>query len=136
MSISLVLADDLRAQIAQEARAAFPRECCGLVEGYRDGTRAIASALHRTNNIADDDDRFEIDPSAHIALLKKLRDTDRSIVGCYHSHPRGLAEPSVRDREAAVEEGFLWLVQAEGLRGFVWGASGFSRVALIAPALA
>lgn len=136
MIASLVLADGLRAQIAQEARAAFPRECCGLIEGTRDGTHIIATALHPARNIATEADRFEIDPSAHIALLKKLRGTDRSIVGCYHSHPRGFSEPSVRDREAAAEEGFLWLVQAEKLSGFVWGGGDFSQVALIAPALA
>lgn len=136
MISSLALGADLRAQIAREAKAAFPRECCGLIEGAREGNRIVATALHPTRNIAADADRFEIDPATHIALLKKLRGSARKIVGCYHSHPEGRAEPSARDAEAAAEEGFVWLIQAEELRGFVWTGAGFAKATLVAPALA
>jgi proteasome lid subunit RPN8/RPN11 len=114
---SLLLRQDLRAQIAREANAALPRECCGLIEGSREGARVVATALHPTHNIATDDDRFEIDPAAHIALLKKLRGTDRAIVGCYHSHPNGRAAPSPRD--GGGETGFIWLIAATRPHGAV-----------------
>jgi proteasome lid subunit RPN8/RPN11 len=133
---SLALAEDLRAQIAREAGSAFPRECCGLIEGTRDGAQMIASVLHPMRNMARDDDRFEIDPTAHIALLKKLHGTGRAIIGCYHSHPGGRAEPSACDREAAEEAGFLWLIQAAELRGFVWNGVAFAGIELALPALA
>jgi proteasome lid subunit RPN8/RPN11 len=133
---ALVLAEDLRARIAHEASEAFPRECCGLIEGRRDGTHAIATALHATRNIAADNDRFEIDPAQHIALLRKLRGTDRAIIGCYHSHPNGRAEPSAHDRAAASETGFIWLIQAADLCGFIWTGVDFSEVTLRAPILA
>jgi proteasome lid subunit RPN8/RPN11 len=136
MIASLLLPEELRAQIAREASAAIPRECCGLIEGHRDGTRAIATVLHSTRNIADEADRFEIDPAAHIALLKKLRGTDRAIIGCYHSHPNGCATPSPSDRGGAHETGFLWLVQAVDLRGFVWTGADFAAVALADSAFA
>jgi proteasome lid subunit RPN8/RPN11 len=133
---SLRLSDDLRAQIAREANAAFPRECCGLIEGRVEGSRIVATALHPARNIAVATDRFEIDPAAHIALLRKLRGTDRAIIGCYHSHPNGRAEPSRRDADGAGEEGFLWLVQAADLRGFVWTGADFAEVVLADPAVA
>lgn len=135
MIASLLLPEDLRAQIAREAKAALPRECCGLIEGYREDARAVATALHQTLNIAHENDRFEIDPAQHIALLKKLRSSDRQIIGCYHSHPNGRAEPSARDGEAAGQIGFLWLIQAAGLRGFVWDGAVFCGIALTLPAL-
>ncbi|HEY5338616.1 MAG TPA: M67 family metallopeptidase [Rhizomicrobium sp.] len=100
----------LRVQIEKAASAAFPYECCGLIEGVFEDDRAVITAIHPTRNLSTDADRFEIDPAQHIQLLRSLRGTGRAIVGCYHSHPNGKAEPSVHDRMGAAEEGFIWLV--------------------------
>lgn len=110
MSAALVLPGALRARIEQEARAAFPRECCGLIEGLRAERRVVA--LHPTRNLAQDGDRFEIDPAEHIRLLRALRGTGRDIIGCYHSHPNGRADLSPRDRESMTDGDFIWLVAA------------------------
>ena len=107
-----ILPHTLRAQLAAEARAAFPRECCGLIEGTYEGERVHAGVLHPTANFSAAPDSFEIDPSAHIRLLRMLRGTGRTIVGCYHSHPNGRSEPSERDRAGGGEEGFVWLIAA------------------------
>ena len=112
MPSTFILPQPLRAQIAVEARAAFPRECCGLIEGTREGEAVHAAALHPTANFSAAPDSFEIDPSAHIRLLRTLRGTGRRIVGCYHSHPNGRPEPSERDRASGGEEGFVWLIAA------------------------
>jgi proteasome lid subunit RPN8/RPN11 len=108
----VILAHPLREQMAREARSAFPRECCGLIEGVMEGSVATVAAVHPTANLATDSDRFEIDPAEQIALLRQLRGTGREIIGCYHSHPNGRAEPSPRDRENAVGADFLWLIIA------------------------
>lgn len=108
----LVLPAPLRRQIVDEAREAFPREGCGLVEGVRAGAEIRTTAIHPVANLAEERDRFELDPATHIALLRSLRGTNRQIVGCYHSHPGGRAEPSPRDRAGAFEDGFLWLIAA------------------------
>lgn len=124
-----------REQLNTEAANAFPRECCGLVEGVRDGSTARATALHAMPNVAAEPDRFEIDPATHVALLRRLRGTERAIIGCYHSHPNGRPEPSPRDVEGAVEQGFLWLIAAiesaaakPRIAAFVQTASGFAPV--------
>ena len=107
------LPDPLRTQIIGEARAASPRECCGLIEGEPAGDTIRAVVLHPTANLADDPAAgFEIDPAIHIRLRCALRGTGRSVVGCYHSHPNGRVQPSARDRAAGCEEGFVWLIAA------------------------
>jgi desampylase len=108
----LILPLPLRRQIEAEARAAFPRECCGLIEGVRrsDGLRAVK--LHPARNLAGEADRFEVDPEAQFAALRTARESGRDVIGCYHSHPNGVAEPSPRDREGAGEDGFVWLIAA------------------------
>lgn len=107
-------------QIAEEARSAFPRECCGLIEGTLtlslvpaiNRGKGEVMALHPARNLAGARDRFEIDPAAHFALLHKLRGSTRAIIGCYHSHPNGRPGPSEHDRQNADESGFLWLIAA------------------------
>jgi proteasome lid subunit RPN8/RPN11 len=108
----LSLSDALRAQIAEESRAAFPHECCGLIEGVRGGDSVRALALRPTANFSEHPDSFEIDPAAHLRLMRELRGSGREIVGCYHSHPRGLPVPSQHDREQTNSEGFVWLIAA------------------------
>ena len=76
------------------------------------GCEVRALAFHPTRNLATRPDRFEIDPAAQFALLRRLRGSGREIVGCYHSHPNGAAEFSACDREGAFESDFLWLVAA------------------------
>lgn len=112
MTSRLLLPENLRARIGKEAGAAFPNECCGLIEGVREGDTACILAIHPAHNIATHSDRFEIDPAVQFRLMHALHGTGRAIVGCYHSHPNGRAEPSVFDQECAGEEGFIWLIAA------------------------
>jgi desampylase len=111
----------LSGQIRREAAAAAPRECCGLIEGVRDGETFRVTALHRARNLAARADRFDIDPHDHLAASKAARANGRAIIGCYHSHPAGRAEPSAHDLAGALEDNFLWLIAAgEELAGFVY----------------
>jgi len=128
--MTLALPSALTAQIEREARAAFPRECCGLIEGVRAEERIMAVALHPAPNLSREANRFEIDPAAQFAALRTARASGHEIVGCYHSHPNGAAEPSPRDAEGAGEDGFIWLIAGLGadvrLAAFIYGADGFS----------
>jgi proteasome lid subunit RPN8/RPN11 len=116
----------LAAAIAAAAAGAAPRECCGLLEGSRQGGVFIVQALHPARNLSADADRFEIDPRDHIAAVKKARGAGAAIIGCYHSHPGGAARPSARDLAGAGEEDFLWLIAAgERLEAFVYSEGAF-----------
>ena len=107
---AVYLPEALRAQIEAEARTAYPREACGLLVGQRSGERVEIFLAHPALNVAERDDRFEIDPQAQFTLLHALRGTGREIVGCYHSHPNGRGEPSPADAAGASETGFVWLI--------------------------
>jgi proteasome lid subunit RPN8/RPN11 len=125
MIAAVDLPSEFERQLHDEALRAFPRECCGLIEGTIDGGVARVAALHPTPNVADEHDRFGIDPAAHIALLRKLRGSGRAIIGCYHSHPNGCAEPSERDHGSANEDGFLWLICAVEAKTPTTGLAAF-----------
>ena len=141
-----LLSDALREFLVGEARRAYPRECCGLIEGVGERQVAQAEALHPTLNLAQGDDRFEIDPAEHVRLLRRLRGSGREIIGCYHSHPNGSAHPSPRDREGAFGGDFLWLIVgfrpcASGteeidIRVFALGSAGDREIPVVAASVA
>lgn len=123
----VILPDGLRTQILREARGAAPRECCGLVEGLRDVENFRITALHPSRNLADGADRFNIDPRDQFAAYKTARAQGRAIIGCYHSHPNGRAQPSATDLAGAGEENFLWLIAAdEDVNAFVYLGGRFA----------
>ncbi|OQW47654.1 MAG: hypothetical protein A4S16_07935 [Proteobacteria bacterium SG_bin6] len=107
VSISSVLLDALRAASAASPAA----EVCGLLYGRPD-TIVAAEACP---NVAPTPDRaFELDPAALIAAHRRAREGGLAIIGHYHSHPSGRAEPSATDADAAVPDGALWLILTAG----------------------
>lgn len=123
----IALPADLRAAILAAARAAHPGECCGLLLGRWNQDRAHVTALHPARNLASDADRFDLDPADHVAAQKAARATGRVVIGCYHSHPNGRAEPSATDLAGAAQDHFLWLIAAgDDLAAFVYLRGGFT----------
>ena len=110
---TLHLPDDLAARVKLAASRAYPNECCGLIEGIAtaDGWRALE--IHEAANIAENPKaRFLIDPQVQFDLMRALRDSERRIIGCFHSHPDGEPAPSAADRAEAYESDFLYLIAA------------------------
>ena len=110
--MKLVLPATLQEQIMREAKAAYPLECCGLIEGAEEADSFCATLLHPARNLAAAVDRFELDPADHIAALKAARGRGHALIGCYHSHPDGHAAPSQADQRGAAQANFLWLIAA------------------------
>ena len=138
--MKLILPRALRGRIEEEARRAFPGECCGLIAGKRRGEIAEVLTLHPARNIAVGNDRFEIHPEDQFAALRAARNNGHALIGCYHSHPNGVAGPSETDRIGAGEDGFLWLIAAlsaaDGpvrIKSFAYFAAEFSPVSLDEP---
>jgi proteasome lid subunit RPN8/RPN11 len=137
LALSVTLPAALQDQIAREARAAFPGECCGLIEGLRSADHFQATRLHPSRNRSDANDRFALDAADHVAAQIAARINGHALIGCYHSHPNGKPEPSSRDHEGASEEGFLWLIAATDgeeyrLACFVYREPGFEDVPMSA----
>jgi proteasome lid subunit RPN8/RPN11 len=133
----LHLPQKLRDEIIEAARLAFPLECCGLIEGASEGGAWQVHAVHAAKNLAEDPaSNFLIDPQTHFDLLRRLRGSDRRIIGCFHSHPNGRPEPSSNDCSNAIENDFVWLiasgdsVESFRLAAFVFSEKGGNFVEL------
>jgi proteasome lid subunit RPN8/RPN11 len=92
-----------------EAARAHPHECCGLLLGR--GNR-IERAVPAVNVHPEPARQFEIDPQALVDAHRAARAGGPEVVGYYHSHPFGPAEPSVTDRAQASGDGRAWAIVA------------------------
>lgn len=110
----------------REAARAAPEECCGILLG-RPGT--VEEARPARNVAADRTRRFEIDPQTLVDAHRAARAGGLQVLGYYHSHPAGPAEPSATDRAMAAGDGRMWAIVGETDTTF-WrdDEAGFARV--------
>lgn len=102
---------------------AAPEECCGILLGQ--GAR-IERAVPTDNVHPTPQSHFEIDPQALIDAYRAARAGGPEVIGYYHSHPRGRAEPSATDSALAARDGRVWAILSrsdvtfwrDGERGF------------------
>jgi desampylase len=132
MGMRVAISRSLADRLTSEAIAAPGREVCGLLFGTSGRIAAVQPCVNVAESPADS---FELDPVTLLAAHKAMRAGGANLIGHYHSHPNGRAEPSVRDAAAAPPDGTLWLIVTTG-EVALWraGTSGrhgrFARVAL------
>jgi proteasome lid subunit RPN8/RPN11 len=109
---TLLFPDSIRDEIVAHASEGAPEEVCGVLAGAR-GTeeRQVeesssevrrVEAHHPAGNAAETPQtRYEIDPREQLELLEAVEAAGREVVGFYHSHPRGPAQPSATDAAQA-----------------------------------
>jgi proteasome lid subunit RPN8/RPN11 len=102
-------------RLLAEAARASPAECCGILLGC--GT-LIEAARPATNVAPNPERRFEIDPQTLIDAHRASRGGGLRVVGYYHSHPNGPAEPSATDRRQSAGDGSVWAIIGESGTAF------------------
>ena len=98
-------------RLRTEAARVAPEECCGILLGCGG---LIEDARPAANVAADPRRRFEIDPQSLVDAHRAARDGGLHVLGYYHSHPTGPAEPSAADRERAAGDGRVWAIVGQG----------------------
>ncbi len=105
--------------IRQHAQKTYPQECVGLLAGtFEDGGQVAAS--YQADNLAEERDRYFLDPVYFVKMEEQLEDQGLEIVGFYHSHPDDTAHFSETDLQYAWEDYFYLVVSVrEGTAGEV-----------------
>src|SRR5688572_28071169 len=100
----IALAAAAKAALITDCEARYPEEACGLLIGRGEPTDLRIDRIEPSANLAAAPQlEFEIDTKLRLDLTRALRTTPERIVGFYHSHPDGPAEPSDKDRARAWE---------------------------------
>lgn len=111
----LRLSPDHAAELARLAEAAFPEEACALLVGSAAEEGFVVEEIVPARNVAADPlSGFEVDPATQIALRRRLRERGGppDLIGHWHSHPNGRAEPSATDAAMVYEPALLWVITA------------------------
>ncbi len=90
-------------EIKEIAQKTYPHECCGVMVGsVENGVKTVSELVPAENQRTDSPaNRYLITPDLLNELEKKLKGTDRAIVGFFHSHPDVPARPSTYDQDHA-----------------------------------
>jgi proteasome lid subunit RPN8/RPN11 len=91
------------------------------------GSEGLLEQASPAQNVSDDPrKRFEIDAQALIDAHRAARAGGPQVIGYYHSHPRGPAQPSAVDRAQAAHDGAVWaIVSPAGVAFFRDDKAGF-----------
>lgn len=109
MVTQLRISSALRERIVAETILDPALEACGLLFGRGH----LVTGIRPCRNVAADPAaRFEIDPVALLGAHRTARSGGPAVIGCYHSHPTGRAEPSARDAADAAPDGSIWVIVA------------------------
>ena len=112
--------------MGRAARAAHPREACGLLLGEG---RRIAQFIETANIHDTPETHFEIDPQALIDAHRHMRRGGAELLGYFHSHPEGAPAPSQTDSAMAARDGRIWAIACKGdLRFWRDQADGFAAL--------
>ena len=90
-------------EIKDIAQKTYPHECCGVMVGsVENGVKTVTELIPAENQRTDSPaNRYLITPDLLNELEKKLKGTDRAILGFFHSHPDVPARPSTYDQDHA-----------------------------------
>jgi len=126
--MQVAIAASLLDRLLAEAAAEPTREICGLLFG----DASHIGMAQRVANVALDNRRaFEIDPRDLFSALREERRGGPRLIGHYHSHPNGSAEPAARDL-AAAEPGKMWMIIGGGVaRAWMMENGGFRELQLV-----
>lgn len=137
--MTLILPSGVADDITAHARGGAPEEVVGVLAGERDAdgrTESTVDRLYRAENAASKPEtRYEIAPAAELELLERVEAAGLHVVGFYHSHPRGPAEPSSTDERLAAWPGHSYVIVAlDGseptIGSWRWSGEAFEREAI------
>ncbi|ARJ65125.1 hypothetical protein WV31_05340 [Magnetospirillum sp. ME-1] len=107
----LVLSAQQMADIAAAAESAWPAEGCGLLIGKGRRVITVTRVMNADNLLkSQGNDRFELDPKIRFEAERLVRGTRERVLGHWHSHPDGSAQPSATDLAQAWEPDLIWLI--------------------------
>jgi proteasome lid subunit RPN8/RPN11 len=100
-----------------------PEEACGIIAGQIEGQIYQAKAVIPITNQLRSPVRFRMDPHELLTAFTQLEQQGWELLGIYHSHPNGPAEPSPTDISEAYYPEAVHLIWS--CRTGAWTCRGF-----------
>jgi len=107
-------------EMVAHVESCLPEEACGFLGGRGEAVGIVLPV----ENAAHSPVRFRMDPEGQLRGMARLEDEGWSMLGIFHSHPRGPSGLSATDRDEAAYPECALLVLS--LSAGVWTGRGFS----------
>ncbi|MDR5673480.1 desampylase [Halalkaliarchaeum sp. AArc-GB] len=121
-------------ELISRARRGGDREVCGVLGGRPTTglSEPVVGSVYPVDNVADAPrTRYELDPEGQLEAIETLEDRGETLVGFYHSHPRGPPVPSETDVGAATWPGASYVIVALGgepyIGSWLWDGEEFDQ---------
>jgi len=98
---------EIEKQLSSIAQQGYPYEVCGFLLGDKESPYVVKQIIEVKNSAAQKERRFEIAPLDYLNVEKEALNSDKQLIGIFHSHPEYPAIPSEHDLKFAVE-GFAY----------------------------
>lgn len=111
--MALILDISKAKAIQQHACETFPEECCGCLLGHMEGDQRRVFQVVKVSNTSSPSTRrtrFFMDPKDIFSVEEQATRLNMDLIGFYHSHPDGVAEPSNYDLRQATWERFSHVI--------------------------
>lgn len=97
---TIQMSDSIHELLVDEARNAYPEECCGILVGRERRRKIDILRVVCAENITQGDRcrSYQVDWRVLFSTVRETRAGHDRIVGFYHSHPDGTISPSARDQ--------------------------------------
>jgi desampylase len=106
-------------RLRMAALRALPHECCGALLGCGGRTAEVRRVLRVPNRAPDPRGAYLILPEAVLRIESAATRAGFELLGFFHSHPDGSAEPSRRDL-ASAWPGYLYVIVPAGGAPTAW----------------
>lgn len=129
----LALTAGVRDALLAHAREGAPDEVCGVLGGSGRGREeeARVTSVHRVPNVAARPrTAYRLAPEDQFAAMEAVEAAGETVVGFYHSHPRGPPCPSATDEARATWPDHYYVIvvpEAAFVGAWRWTGERFER---------
>ncbi len=107
----LIIPRSILNKMIDHVKAHYPREVCGVMIGYSEGTKIFVRAAIPLSNLSLSQNRFWFDEREWMKIIIEFSKKGLDYIGIYHSHPDSSPLPSMNDLERMLEcPGEIWVI--------------------------
>ncbi len=119
LSAGIIILPEHWDQMASDVASRPGEEACGLVAGLDNRAKAVIPV---TNSLHDPY-RFRMDPREELEAFLLVEQKGWEVIAIYHSHPRGISQPSPTDQAELTFPGIIYLIWYQ--RESAWHCRGY-----------
>jgi proteasome lid subunit RPN8/RPN11 len=103
---AITLSSDLLNAMIEHARRELPNECCGVLIGQQ----GVFERVIPVTSVHPAPDAYFMSPEEQVEIFTELGEGSGSLLGIYHSHPKGPVSPSGMDISLAFHPDAVYFI--------------------------